>query len=310
MPSTDRGIRLVYNHNAPAAAADGPVTLLLVGGGIRFPAMIGALQAIEDSGLRVAKVIASSTAAIVAGMYVCGRTPKEIFAEALALDTRRFKDVNARSIVSGYGLCAGQVLEEWVDRQLGSASFSSAMKIPLEIVATDMLRYRPVTFSAERTPDLKVATAAAATSRVPGVFAYRNLSYGSNRYALVDGSLMSGVVEGRLDRSQRVLVIKMMSKRTLKRPDSDNLSIQRYFQEMLAFSLHAQEKEYLKGGKYQDTIVIYCAEISPARFDLTEGEKWFLYEQGVTQTRKYLDAKWLARKESIGCFPGAEYKFA
>jgi predicted acylesterase/phospholipase RssA len=42
-----------------------PITLMLVGGGIRFPAFIGVLQAIEELQLNVTKVIASSTAAIV-----------------------------------------------------------------------------------------------------------------------------------------------------------------------------------------------------------------------------------------------------
>jgi NTE family protein len=292
MQLADREIRLSYQEDLPLSAIAEPVTLLLVGGGIRFPAVIGALQAIEDSGLNVTRVIASSTAAIVAGMYACGSTPGTILDETLALDTRQFKDVSLRSMVTGYGLCAGRRLEEWVDSTLGSARFGSAMRLPFEIVATDMYRYRPVTFSAERSPDLKIATAAAATSHVPGLFAYRKLRHDGKNYALVDGSLMSGIVEGRLDRSQRVLVIKMMSKRTLKRPDNGRLSPQRYFREMLAFSLHAQEKEFLKGGKWKDTIIIYCGEISPARFSLTREEKLYLYEQGLDQTRKYLDYKW------------------
>jgi NTE family protein len=256
--------------------------------------MIGALQAVEESGLRVSKVIATSTAAIVAGMYVCGRSTREILDEALAVDTGKFKDFSLRSIVTGYGLCAGRRLEDWVDQRLGCASFATGMKIPLEIVATDMLRYRPVTFSAERSPDLKIATAAVATSRVPGVFAYRKLEHAGKDYALVDGSLMSGIIEGRLDRNQRFLIIKVMSKRTMKRPEKGRLTPQGYFREMLAFSLHAQEKEFLKGGKWKETIVIYCAEISPTRFSLTPGENLFLYEQGLEQTRKYLEEKWRA----------------
>jgi NTE family protein len=269
-----------------------PITLLLVGGGIRFPAFIGALQAIEEVGLNVTKVVASSTASIISAMYAFGSSPAEIMDKALELDTRQFKDISLKSMVRGYGLCCGERLEEWIDEQLSSALFSEKMKTPLEIVATDMLHYRPVTFSAERFPDLKVSAAAAASSLVPGVFGYKKLSYSGKEYALIDGSLMSGVIEGRLDRNQKVLVLKIMSKRTLKRNSSGKLSIWRYFHEMLTFSMHAQEKEFLKGGKWKDTIVIYCAEISPSTFSLSLNDKKFLYSQGYEQTRKYLDYKW------------------
>lgn len=279
------------NHEQ-GSGADEPVTLMLVGGGIRFPAFIGALQAVEELKLNVTRVIASSTASIVAGMYLTGTSPEAMLEKALSLDTRQFKDVSLTSMLTGYGLCAGRRLEEWLDREFESATFSTKMKLPLEIVATDMIHYRPVTFSAERFPSMKISTAAAASSFVPGVFAYKKLTYFGKNYALVDGSLMTGVVEGRLDRGQKVLVIKVMSKRTLKRPDSGELSAKRYFHEMLTFSMHAQEKEFLKGGKWKDTIVIYCAEVSPTTFSLTTGERKFLFEQGYEQTKKYLEYKW------------------
>lgn len=269
-----------------------PVTLMLVGGGIRFPAFIGALKAIEELKLNVTKVIASSTASIVAGMYLCGASTEAMLDKTLALDTRQFKDVSFKSMLSGYGLCAGKRLEEWIDQEFDSATFSTKMKLPLEIVATDMMHYRPVIFSAERFPNVKISEAAAASSFVPGVFGYKKLTYSGKKYALVDGSLMTGVVEGRLDRNQKVLVIKMMSKRTLKRSGYGNLSAKRYFHEMLTFSMHAQEKEFLKGGKWKDTIVIYCAEISPATFSLTMGERQYLFDQGYEQTKKYLEYKW------------------
>jgi NTE family protein len=269
-----------------------PIILMLVGGGNRFPAVVGAIRALEEIGLRVAKVIASSSAAIVAGMYVRGSTPEEMQEEALALDMTQFREISVKSMITGYGLCSGERLEEWVDRKLASCRFSDKMIIPLEIVATDMLSYRPVIFSSERSPDLKVSVAATASALVPGVFAYRKLTYGGRKYALIDGSLMAGVVEGRLDKSRKVLVVRLMSKRTLKREGDVRLSPLRYFQEMLTFSLHSQEKEFLKGGKWKDTICIYCSDISPSRFSLTAEEKRYLYQQGYEQTKKYLQYKW------------------
>lgn len=280
------------NCHSSAMKSGEPITLMLVGGGIRFPAFIGALQAIEECGLRVSRIIASSAGAVVAGMYLHGYSPTEIMAEALAVDTRQFRDLSIRAMLTGFGLCSGDRLEEWLESRFGGVRFADKRNIPLEIVATDMLHYKPVIFSAEKTPDLKLSTAAAASCLVPGVFGYRKLEYGGKKYALIDGSLMTGIVEGRLDKKQKSLVIRVMSKRTLKRPENGGLSLKKYFHEMLTFSLHAQEKEFLKGGKWKDTILIYCSEISPSTFSLTDYEKRFLYEQGLEQTKKYLDYKW------------------
>lgn len=269
-----------------------PITLMIVGGGIRFPAFIGALQAIDESGLQVSKIVASSTGAVVASLYAAGMSSKDILDDVLKLDTRRFKDVSLWSILNNYGLCAGKQLEEWLEEKLSFKKFSSSLRVPVEIVATDMRRYRPVIFNKDRFADLSLATAATASTLVPGVFGYRALEYAGKKYALVDGSLMTGIVEGRMDRTKKTLVIKVMSKRTLKREQNYTLTLKKYLHEMLTFSLHAQEKEFLKGGKWKDTILIYCSEISPTTFSLSAEEKKFLYTQGYEQTKKYLDYKW------------------
>ncbi len=269
-----------------------PITLMLVGGGNRYPAFIGALHALEELGINIEKIVASSTGAIIGSLYVCGATPQSLLEEALCTDSRAFKDVSLKSLVSRYGLCAGDRLEKWLDQRLDGRKISDKLKIPLDIVATDMKRYRPVIFSAERFPELRLSTLATASAAMPLVFGYRSLSYSGKNYALVDGSLMTGVVEGRFNNPKKTLVIKVMSKRTVKRPDTGKLTFKKYLHEMLTFSLHAQEKEFLKGGKWKDTILIYCSEISPARFDISPDEKKFLFEQGFEQTKKYLEYKW------------------
>lgn len=282
----------INKYNASAFSRNDPITLMFVGGGNRFPAFIGALQAVEDIGLNVSKIVASSSGAIVSALYANGENPEDMLEECIQLDMRRFKDVSLSSILGNFGLCSGRRLEEWVDNRLSSKKFSDQLRIPLEIVATDMKYYRPVIFSHGRFPDVPIATAAAASTLIPGVFGYRSLAHGGKKYALIDGSLMSGVVEGRMDRTKKTLVIRVMSKRTLKRSEADRFTFTKYLHEMLTFSMHAQEKEFLKGGKWKDTIVIYCSEISPATFNLSREEKEFLYKEGYDQTRKYLEYKW------------------
>lgn len=281
-----------YRPQPYSYSRDEPITVMLVGGGNRYPAFIGVLQALEELGITIDTIITSSTAAIIGSLYVSGRSPTSLLDESLRLDTSSFKDASVKALFGRYGLCSGDRLEKWIDERVCGMKISDKLSLPLEIVATDMRSYRPIVFNAERFPGLKLSTLAAASAAVPLVFGYRQLNYAGKSYALVDGSLMTGVVEGRLNKHKRTLIIKVMSKRTMKRADTGKFTFKNYLQELLTFSLHSQEKEFLKGGKWKDTILIYCAEISPSRFSLTEIEKVFLFEQGYEQTKKYLKYKW------------------
>ncbi|WP_243375281.1 patatin-like phospholipase family protein [Geotalea sp. SG265] len=269
-----------------------PIALMMVGGGIRFPVFIGALKAIEEKGLRLSKIIGSSTGSIIGALYAAGHTPEQLLRLALETDTRRFKDFSIRSMISNFGLCSGNQLERWVDDRVGRKTFGEELRYPLHIIATDMLSYQPVVFSAEKYASIKIASAATASTVVPWVFGYRRLSANGKKYALVDGSLMSGVVERGLNRNGKTLILKVVSKRTLNHPHHDKVRLRDYFLEMLTFGMHTQEKEFMKGGKWKDTILLYCANIEPAKFALTQHEINFLYSQGYEQTMTYLQYKW------------------
>ena len=269
-----------------------PITLMLLGGGIRFPAYIGALKAIEEKGLPVTKIVGCSSGGIIGALYAAGMTPDDLWREALAVETGRFKDVSLASIVRGYGLCSGNRLEAWLEEKFGGRCFAERLRWPLQIVATDMLNYKPVIFSAETFPEVKISTAARCSVGVPWIYGYRRFSNRGKQYALVDGSLMAGIVERTLARTEKTLILKVVSKRTLNHAGAGTLNLKKFFLEMITFSMHAQEKEFIKGGKWKDTILLYCADIPPASFTLSSREKEYLYAQGYEQTLKYLQYKW------------------
>jgi NTE family protein len=276
----------------PKIQPDEPISLMFVGGGARYPAFIGALQAIEEKGLRISKVVGLAAGSIVGALYASGMSPEELYREALQLDTQQFRDFSLLSLVRNYGVYRGKRLERWIDEKLEGKRFSDTLRFPMQIVATDLLKYRPVVFSAEKFPDVTLAAAAASSSAVPWVFGYRDMTYRGQRYALVDGSLMSGIVERGLGQSGKTLILKVASKRTLNHPHHYKLSLRNYFVDILRFGMHAQEKEFMKGGKWKDTILLYCADISPARFRLSQREISYLYTQGYEQTMTYLKYKW------------------
>lgn len=269
-----------------------PITLMLLGGGIRFPAFIGALQAIEEKGLNISKIVGSSTGSIVGALYASGMSPAELQRETLALDTTRFKDFDLKSVFTGKGIYAGKALESWVDEKLNGQKFSDKFRIPPYVIATDILNYKPVIFSAKTFPDMKVATAARFSAGVPLVYAYRKFTHKEKKHILIDGTLMSGIIEESYAKKEKTLVLKVMSKRTLKHRTSSDFSLKKYFHELLTFSMHSMEKEFIRGGKWKNTILLYCADIAPAKFSLSEDEKKYLFEQGFEQTKKYLEYKW------------------
>ena len=269
-----------------------PITLMLLGGGMRFPAFIGALQAIEDKGLNIAKIVGASSGGAVGALYAAGMTPQVMQQEAMDLDPKRFKDFSLKSLLGGKGLYAGDVLESWLDEKTRRARFGDGFRIPPCVIATDILNYKPVLFSAASHPDLKVSAAVRFSVGMPWVYAHRHFAHNGNRHVFVDGSYMAGVVEKQLESQGKTLVLKVVSKRTLKSPFAGELTLKKYFLETLNFSMHAIEKEFIAGGKWRDTILLYCGDIAPAKFVLTASEKKYLFEQGYEQTVKYLEYKW------------------
>ncbi len=283
----------VQHFSPPTYSRNEPVTLLMLGGGIRFPALVGALRAVEEKGIRVTKVVGSSSGSIIGALYASGVTVDELRRETMALDAAQFRDVSLKSILFGKGLCSGDALEGWIDKRLGGRRFDDDFRMPVQVIATDILNYKPVIFSAASHPDLKVSTAARFSNGVPWIFSTRKYRHQGKNHVFVDGSLMAGTVEESYGRSQdRILILKVVSKRSLKHQAFAGLTLSRYFREMLNFSLHAMEKEFIKGGRWKDTILLYCSDIEPARFTLFAEEKEYLLEQGYEQTMKFLAYKW------------------
>lgn len=259
---------------------------------MRFPSFIGALKALEEKGLNIHKVAGSSSGSAIAALYASGMTPEEIQHEILELDTTSFKDFSLKAVIAGKALYSGNVLESWLDTKLNGKRFSDDFRLPIHVITTDILNYKPVIFSAKNFPDVKVSTAVRFSTGMPWVFAYKHFNHAGKKHIFIDGSLMSGLAEETFSKHERTLVLKVISKRTLNHRSSGELTFKRYIREMLNFSINSFEREFLKGGKWKDTIQLFCADISPVKFNMTRDEKEFLFEQGYIQTLKYLNYKW------------------
>ena len=269
------------------------ITLILEGGGMRFPAFVGALRAIEEKGLSISRIIGSGSGSLIGTLYATGITPQEMHQEDLELEADDFRDFYPGNFKTGKGLYEGRLLEQWIDRKVGGATFSGSFRVAPQVVATDILNYRPVIFRAEEYPDVKLSAAIRYSMGTPWIFTYRRVMLKGQEHVLIDGSYMAGAVAKMLEREEeQSLILKVVSKRTLNSLVSGPLTFRKYFLETLNFSLHALEKEFIKGGKWRDTILLYCGDIAPAKYNLSTNEKKFLLDQGYEQTMKYLEYKW------------------
>lgn len=117
------------------------IGLALGGGFARGIAHIGVLRAFEKNKIPIHAIAGVSSGAIVAAAFASGSSADEIQKIALAM---KFSDV-ARWTVSLKGLAGNDRMITFLARLLKTTYFEQ-MRIPLAIVATDLVRGEPVTF--------------------------------------------------------------------------------------------------------------------------------------------------------------------
>jgi NTE family protein len=150
------------------------IGLALGGGFARGIAHVGVLRALEKLGVPVHAIAGVSAGSIAASLYASGLSPDEI---ELAARRMKFSDV-ARWTISRSGLVESQRMTTFLSRLLKRRSFEE-MRIPLAVVATDLVSGKPVVFRDAGDVVLPIRASCA----YPGLFT--PIRY--NSYCLVDG---------------------------------------------------------------------------------------------------------------------------
>jgi NTE family protein len=153
--------------------------LALGGGFARGLAHIGVLKVLEQEGLRVNCLAGTSAGSIIAGAYASGVPLDDI---ARVARTVRWKDFG-RWTLSTMGLATNERLDSFVRRIFRALRFED-LRIPLAVVATDLVAAKPVVFT-----EGELGLAIRASCAYPGLF----LPVSSNGSLLVDGMLVSSV---------------------------------------------------------------------------------------------------------------------
>jgi len=155
------------------------VGLALGGGFARGIAHIGILRVLEENEIPVDFIAGTSVGALIAAAYASGTSLEAMAKQGSAT---RFRDFG-RWTLSRMGMASNQPLEEFLHRFTTASNFSQ-MRIPLSIVATDLLTGESVHFTrGEISPALRASCA------YPGLF----LPVEHQDHFLVDGFLTEQV---------------------------------------------------------------------------------------------------------------------
>ncbi len=168
-------LRLPAPRRKPAAG----LGLALGGGFARGLAHIGVLKVLEENNIPVRCLAGTSIGSIIAGAYASGVSLEEMAATGKKIRWRDF----GQWTFSRMGFASNQRLEVLVKRFFRATRFED-LKLPLAILASDLVRARAVVFTSG-----ELTLAVRASCAYPGLF----LPVNHNGRVLVDGMLVSGV---------------------------------------------------------------------------------------------------------------------
>ena len=169
------------------------LALALSGGGARGIAHLGVLAALDELGLPVGALAGASSGGIVSAFYAAGFAPREVLRLLQNTSIPRL----TRPVFGRNGLLSLEAVGQLLARHLGADLRFEDLRLPLTLVATDLVAGESVYFS--QGPLLPPLLA---SSAVP--ILYRPVEYQGRR--LVDGGLLNNLpVEPLLGRGQPVV---------------------------------------------------------------------------------------------------------
>lgn len=157
------------------------VALVLGGGGARGFAHVGVIRELEAADIPIDLIVGVSVGSLIGVMYADTKDAFQLEWHAFHIKKEEIFDFNLLAISSG--LAKGDAIKAYINQTL-SSTYLEELKLPVVIVAADLVSGQPVLF--HHGP---IADAVRASTSVPGVFA--PVSYGDQ--LLVDGGVLGNL---------------------------------------------------------------------------------------------------------------------
>ena len=268
------------------------VSLALSGSGFKFPAHLGGLKAIEDSGRSIVEIAGVSGGAIVAGLYSCGLEIDYLTKAMLVKNWIPYYQMNPFNLLTSGGLVGGEEIEEYLFDVSGGKTFSET-EIPLTIVTTNLANGEEFIFDVDHTPNIPIATAIRASISIPGIFCPVRI----DGNILVDGVVINSLPVHHLKRGDTThLGIKLLhtgsehGPHVLKEmPDSVRLAIDVIKQSL--FVMADKHDEWVFTHGYVDNVIrVNTQYADPLNPRIPKADRKRLFEDCYLETRRFLDA--------------------
>jgi NTE family protein len=298
--------------------------LVIEGGGSRISGLVGALKGIEDKGFIPSHIAGTSAGAIVGACRAAGYTPEELFNILLDTDFTTFLDGNGWgkkvwNITKKKGMYKGDVIYQYINKLLSAKGvyfFKDLLsddpndhntlqyRWKFKCYASDITREKLITWPDDALkyrmrPDyMNVAWAVRCSISIPFFFQpmYQNRSY------IVDGGLISNYPIWQWDRkigppkhpTFGCLLEDTEDIDNEKERNKINMWPHSYFKALFNTSLFANDRRFIRPGDYKfRTIRIPVDGIKPMNFDISEEEKTYLYNNGITASNEFFkDWSW------------------
>ena len=201
-----------------------PDTLVLSGGGLRAIHGLGALAQLKRAGslAGVRHVVGTSSGSILGAAYVTDQLRRGL---GLALRQKGGWDIKIHKLSTNFGVDSGKMLDDFIESlfvdfpDITFAELAKESGVDFHVCATNLTQRKVVFFSAEGTPNMKVAVAIRHSCTIPPMFAVKRSS--SHEDIFVDGGLIANfpVVHGRrLSRNGKIIAIGYLSSSCFREP--------------------------------------------------------------------------------------------
>lgn len=264
------------------------INLIMAGGGVRFPAYVGALAAFGEMGVEVVNIAGASAGSIVGSFLAAGWPITDIYMKLLETDFTKFKDFSLRGLLFEGGVYSGDAFEKWMDSELQGATFED---LPREfyVAAVDLIGRQPFFFSRRTTPGARVSKAVRCSMSIPWVWRAQRWE----QCLLVDGQLLPWIPAG-IDMLQngaaaveRTVMLRMVSDGPKGAPSKKHLWPWDFAKILLDTMLSALENQRVPGSLWQDTILIQVSGIHTLQLALSPADKERLFQAGYDQAKRY-----------------------
>lgn len=260
------------------------VSLALSGSGFLAPIHVGAVCALQDAGIEIVEIAGTSGGSIIAAAVACGTSGPKLRDLAFNTDFTPFLKMTLGSILKRQGYCDGTKLQEWLGEIFGWSTFKD-LKIPLTVVASDVIGQTSYVFSKETTPLAQVSLACRASSAVP--FAYSPVFY--DEKVLFDGGMVNNIP---LSRLKGLGDFKLGVAVGGEPKPNESPSRTDFLLSMLSTLLASNEDTQELLGKAQGASIVEVDSkgVFFLKTDLTDKEKQELFDSGYSSVKTWLQS--------------------